>query len=197
MLLLRSLKTRNLGPLDLELASGECVSLQGPSGSGKSLLLRAIADLDPSEGDIFLDGRSRSQVPAPQWRRKIGYVPAEPGWWASRVDQHFEAWHRASENLRTLSIPSDCGSWPISRLSTGERQRLGLIRALSKGPQVILLDEPTAALDPETTEAVEAIITERCRTDGLAAIWVTHREDQARRVAKRHFRIIGNGIVQA
>lgn len=197
MLLLRSLTTRNLKPLNLELSSGECVSIQGPSGSGKSLLLRAIADLDPSEGEIFLDGHARSDFPAPQWRRKVAYLPAEPGWWASRVDAHFKTWNAAVPVLDLLGIPADCGTWPINRLSTGERQRLGLVRALANDPLVALLDEPTAALDPETGLAVEALIARRQQEFGLSVIWVTHRDDQARRVARRNLRINGSEIVGA
>ena len=74
MLSLQDLTTRNLKPVSLEVADGECVSVQGPSGSGKSLLLRAIADLDLNEGQAFLDGRPRASMPAPEWRRQVVYL---------------------------------------------------------------------------------------------------------------------------
>jgi len=66
-----------------------------PSGAGKSLLLRAIADLDPNEGTVKLDGMLREAVPAPHWRSQVTYVAAEPGWWGDTVQEHFTAWHQA------------------------------------------------------------------------------------------------------
>src|SRR5690348_5206128 len=72
-----------------ELGSGECIALQGASGSGKTVLMRAIADLDPNEGTIKLDGVLRESVPAPAWRRQVTYLAAEPGWWADTVQEHF------------------------------------------------------------------------------------------------------------
>ncbi len=69
MLDVRGLRRPGLGPVDLTLAAGECVALSGPSGAGKSLLLRAIADLDPSDGEVSLDGTAREAIPAPAWRR--------------------------------------------------------------------------------------------------------------------------------
>ena len=75
-------------------------------------------------------------------------------------------------------------SWPIARLSTGERLRLALVRALIIRPKVLLLDEPTAALDAASVAAVESLIATRIRT-GLAVLWVTHDAGQARRIARR------------
>src|SRR5215831_4060928 len=63
---------------------------------GKTLLLRAIADLDPNDGFVSLDGRDRAAIAAPEWRRLVGYVPAEPGWWADTVGEHFAEWAAAS-----------------------------------------------------------------------------------------------------
>ncbi len=85
MLTIRELKTPLIGPLDLALQAGEAVAISGPSGAGKSLFLRAIADLDESAGHVALDGTERESIPAPEWRRKVAYVPAESGCTATYV----------------------------------------------------------------------------------------------------------------
>src|SRR5215472_3261576 len=73
------------GPFDLTLAAGECLAITGPSGAGKSLFLRMIADLDPNQGEVFLDGVERRSMPAPAWRSRVVYSAAEPGWWHDTV----------------------------------------------------------------------------------------------------------------
>src|SRR6516164_4114844 len=131
--------------VSFDLDDRECVALQGHSGVGKSLLLRAIADLDPNEGTIKLDGMLREAVPAPRWRSQVTYVAAEPGWWGDTVHEHFIKWDQAIPLVERLRLPRECGTWNIRRLSTGEKQRLGLVRALMLRSRVLLLDEPTSA----------------------------------------------------
>ncbi len=188
-----ALRTRRLGPVSFALAMGECIAVRGPSGSGKTLLLRAIADLDPNEGLVSLEGRDRATMTGPEWRRRVGYMPAEPGWWAETVREHFADWPAALPIAGKLGFAADAGGWPIARLSTGERLRLALVRALMAGPQVLLLDEPTAALDPPSVGAVEAVVLARIRA-GLSVVWVTHDPAQAERVARRLL-IVRNGQV--
>jgi len=184
LLRVSGLRTNLLRPVSFSLSAGECIAVQGPSGSGKTLLLRALADLDPNEGEATLDDRDRSTMTGPEWRRMVGYLPAEPGWWADTVGEHFADWQAALPVLQKLGLREDAKSWPIIRLSTGERLRLALMRALMVRPKVLLLDEPTAALDPASVSAVEALIEARIRA-GLAALWVTHDDGQAKRVGSR------------
>jgi phosphate-transporting ATPase len=167
-----------------ELNSGECIALRGPSGSGKTVLMRAIADLDPNEGIVKLDGILRESIPGPTWRRQITYLAAEPGWWADTVQQHFTNWDNAQPLIEELRLPADCGGWKVGRLSTGEKQRLGLARALMLHSRVLLLDEPTSGLDPKAMEAVECIVAKR-RSSSTGVIWCTHDEGQVKRVASR------------
>ena len=126
---LHQLRTRHVGPIDLDIAAGECVCIRGASGSGKSLLLRAIADLDPHAGAAVLDGRACASMPGPAWRRQVALVMAEGQWWADSVGEHFPggctpAW------LDRLGLPADALGWQVARCSTGERQRLALLRTL-------------------------------------------------------------------
>ena len=176
-----------------ELHSGECIALQGASGVGKSLLLRAIADLDPNEGILKLDGVLRESMPAPAWRKKVTYVAAEPGWWAETVQEHFPAWGEALPFVEKLGLPVACGTWNIQRLSTGEKQRLGLVRALMLDSRVLLLDEPTSALDADSTKTVESMIADRASI-GAGIIWSTHDKAQAQRVGSRLFAMSGGRI---
>ena len=184
LLAVRGLRTDLLKPVEFDLAAGECIVVQGPSGSGKTLLLRALADLDPNAGEVYLEGRGRLTMSGPEWRRLVGYVPAEPGWWVDTIGAHFADWPAALAVARQLGFSGDPKDWPIAQLSTGERLRLALVRALMVRPKVLLLDEPTAALDPASVTAVETLITARL-TMGLGALWVTHDVAQAQRIAAR------------
>jgi putative ABC transport system ATP-binding protein len=195
LLQIRALRTHILKPASFSLSAGECVAVQGPSGAGKTLLLRAIADLDPNEGLVTLGGRDRSTIAGPEWRRLVGYVPAEPGWWADAVDEHFGEWTAALALARDLGFSEETRAWPITRLSTGERLRLALVRALMVQPKVLLLDEPTAALDAASVAAVETLIDGRIQA-GLAVLWVTHDSEQAKRVAHRSL-VVEAGQVRA
>ena len=107
MLQVRDLRTAILKPASFALSMGECVAIRGSSGAGKTLLLRAIADLDPNQGLVTLDGRDRSTIAAPMWRRLVGYVPAEPGWWAETVGEHFADRIAADMLLKNLGFPDE------------------------------------------------------------------------------------------
>ena len=173
-----------LEPVHFSLEGGECLGVRGPSGAGKSLLLRAIADLDPNDGRISLDGVARESLSGPDWRRRVAYLPAEPGWWGERVAEHFDDWTAQAGNAGRLLLPPGLGEAPVSRLSTGERQRLALVRALVRKPKVLLLDEPTSGLDRDTGHAAETLVSRHLEAGG-AVLWVTHDPAQAARVAAR------------
>jgi ABC-type multidrug transport system ATPase subunit len=183
-----------IGPISFGIAAGECLALMGPSGVGKSLLLRAIVDLDPSTGNVLVGARARDDMAASEWRKLVALVPAESGWWADRVGEHFPAKSDATKLIDKLGLPGSF-EWDVSRLSTGERQRLALARALCRRPKVLLLDEPTASLDDRATGLVEDLIRECC-ADGMAMLLVTHDRAQAERMAKRLLRMRDGGIGQ-
>jgi ABC-type multidrug transport system ATPase subunit len=188
------LATKLIGPISFDVAAGECLALMGPSGAGKSLLLRAIVDLDPSTGNVMVGVNARDNMPASEWRKLVALVPAESGWWADRVRDHFPANTDAAELITKLGLAGSL-EWEVGRLSTGERQRLALARALCLQPEALLLDEPTASLDGHATGLVEDLIRQCCG-DGMALLLVTHDRRQAERMARRLLRISDGRIDQ-
>ncbi len=187
MLTIRGLRTPIIGPIDLDLQAGDIVVLRGASGAGKSLLLRAIVDLDPNDGAVDLRGRDRRDFAAPDWRRRVAFVPAESGWWADRVRDHFQPEPDPSPDLAALGLP-DAMNWEISRLSTGEKQRLALVRALQMQPDVLLLDEPTSALDAQSVSLVEQVIRDQAG-QGRAVLLVSHDDAQGQRLGDSFYRL--------
>lgn len=196
MLEVRALSRPGLAPLDLDLAAGEALALLGPSGSGKTLLLRAIADLDPNQGRVSLDGRLRETLPAPDWRRRVTYLVAEPGWWETRAGAHFPDPEAAEALLPAIGLGAEILTRRIAELSTGERHRLALVRALVQTPEVLLLDEPTSGLDQDTTRQVEAVLRARAG-DGVALLFATHDEALAERLGDRALRVRDGKVTEA
>jgi len=194
-LTLSRLQARLLAPVDLRVNAGELIFISGPSGSGKSLLLRAIADLDPNQGEVLIDDRSRASIPAPEWRRRVGLLPAESGWWADRVGEHFITAADKIDGDPVVSTPlpqllarlgfqTDVLDWDVQRLSTGERQRLALARLLLNDPEVLLLDEATANLDPSNRAQAEQLIDDYRRQRHAAVLWASHDPEQRQRLAQ-------------
>ncbi len=183
--------SRNVGPVSFSLEGPQCLCISGESGSGKSQLLRAIADIDDARGEVWLNGVARSAMPAPQWRRQVTLLPAENHWWFDRVGAHFfnpaapwlEAW------LDRLALAPLLMQREPGGLSSGERQRMALIRVLQYRPRVLLLDEPTANLDPDSGRRVEDLIGDYSRNEGAPIIWVSHDVAQLARVADQHYRL--------
>jgi putative ABC transport system ATP-binding protein len=181
------------GPIDLVVESGECVTLTGPSGSGKTLLLRAIADLDAHTGGVFSGDIECASVPAPEWRRRVGLLLAESQWWRDSVGEHLR--EVAPDWLDRLGFAADVLDWSVARLSTGERQRLALLRLLSHRPVVLLIDESTANLDAENTRKVEQLVADYRVEMGAAVFWVTHDSLQAQRIGSRRVRLEDGRLV--
>jgi putative ABC transport system permease protein len=177
---------RVLDALDLDVAPGELVGVAGPSGAGKTTLLRALAWLEPLDaGEVRLAGQTPAELGVPQWRARVAYVAQRP----AVLAQTPRATARARRQLGTaqsrersdgrgdpVAIAARWGVgetlWdqPWAELSGGEQQRVALALTLARRPVVVLLDEPTAALDPASASAVEADLI------GLTGVLVTHDE---------------------
>lgn len=184
---------RTVKGINLEIAPSQCIGLSGPSGSGKSLLLRAIADLDPHQGQMWLDGVAAEAIEVHQWRRQVGLMPAESAWWHDTVRPHFadvaEPW------LAALGFGLEVLNWQIARLSSGERQRLALLRLLVLKPKVLLLDEPTANLDADSTGHVERLLNTYCVEHQAIIIWVSHDLAQLKRNCSAIYTIRDNRLL--
>jgi putative ABC transport system ATP-binding protein len=196
MLQVEDLHRPGLGPLSFHIDAGECLALTGPSGAGKSLLLRAIVDLDPNQGRITAAHQSRASLPAPDWRRLVAYLPAEPGWWADRAGDHLPDGQAARDLLADLGFadPDAVLSGPVAQLSSGERQRLALARGLLGTARVLLLDEPTSALDAENRALVEEQLLARL-AQGAAILLVSHDAAQVARLTARGLHLAQGQLV--
>lgn len=176
---LESFACRSVRGIELAAPPGRIIGLSGPSGTGKSLFLRALADLDPHEGRMALDGVDSGSMPAPQWRRIVGLLPAESAWWFDTVGEHFD--QVPADWLEKLGFTEQALGWQISHLSSGERQRLALLRLLVNRPRVLLLDEPTANLDAVNIRRVESLLKEYHAMHNPIIFWVSHDLDQLKR----------------
>jgi putative ABC transport system ATP-binding protein len=198
LLRVKQLRSEHAGPFELVLGMGACAAITGPSGSGKSLFLRMIADLDPNEGEVWLNGRERASMPAPEWRKQVSYVSAESGWWADTVIEHFPLSRRNEIEILSarLGLRGELVDAPVAQLSTGEKQRLALTRALLPSPSVLLLDEPTGPLDENSVARVEALLQDRM-ANGTSILMVTHDPNQAQRLGSQRYRMMARRMEKA
>ena len=191
MLRLEQLQIPNIDPINLTITPGKCIGLSGESGSGKTRLLRAIADMDEHGGQVYEEDIAQDQVKAHEWRRRVMLLPAESQWWFDTVDQHFSA---QAKHIEALGFDQEVMRWNVSRCSSGEKQRLSILRLLSKCPRVLLLDEPTANLDANNTARVEGLILNYLSKHNAIAIWVGHDASQLNRVSQQQYHLSGGQL---
>ena len=194
-LIIVGLRSALAGPFDLEIPRGRIVTISGESGSGKSLFLRILADLDPSEGEVLLAGRPRTDVSGPEWRSRAPYVAAESGWWRDTVMGHFDPDRRDAARVlaQRFGVGSDQMAGTVDCLSTGERQRLALARACLLDSPVLLLDEPTGPLDPASVTKVESVLLERASA-GTIVVMVSHDPMQGVRLRAERYRMVSRRL---
>ena len=189
-----------LHSLDLDLQKGEVIVLLGPSGCGKSTLLRCINGLEEHQGgDIVMDvvGTFGKDVSWQTARQKVGMVFQSYELFAHMtvIDNillgplqvqkrsRAEAEAQADKLLARVGLADRKNAYP-RELSGGQKQRIAIVRALCLNPEVILLDEITAALDPEMVREVLEVVLELAR-EGMSMLIVTHEMGFARKVADR------------
>lgn len=181
-----------LPSISLSIGAGELTCLSGPSGCGKTQLLRALIDLDCNTGSISLQGVSRESLAPPQWRRRVALLPADSHWWESTVGEHFATLDE--QQLQQLGFEPEVAGWRVERLSSGEKQRLALLRVLANRPQVLLLDEPTANLDTANTRRVERLVKSYLQANQASCLWVSHDQEQIARLCDRCFEMGSAGL---
>lgn len=185
------------GPYDL-CCRAECVGISGASGVGKTLFLRALADLDEHGGRVVLNGRDCLSYSAPEWRRSVALIPAESRWWHYDVGSHMaerSGDKMLADMLGTFGFEVDVLDWEVSRLSTGEKQRLALLRVLVRNPSVLLLDETGSGLDYRNTLIVEDVILKYRMKNQVPVLWVSHDQEQIQRVSDRTVIMERNALI--
>lgn len=186
--------------LDLTLGAGERLAVVGASGSGKTLLLRTLAGLEPIQtGELRFQDRPLSDWSMPAYRARVVYLPQRPALPEGAVEaalrvpfqfrvhrhQHFPL-DRARELLASLGREESFLQQGTERLSGGEAQLVALLRALLIGPDVLLLDEPTASLDAHAVRAVERLVEDWLRAQPQrACVWTSHDRLQVERISDR------------
>lgn len=193
MLEILNLKNDIFGPVTIEVQEGQSIIIRGPSGSGKTRFMRAIADLDVATGEVFLNGQDRKDVTAYDWRKRVRFVAADSTWWFDHVDEHFRQDYELEENMAKLALKPELRNWHVSKLSTGERQRLAFLRAIADEPQVLLLDEPTSALDELSAGKLEEMI-EQVKANGTIVFIASHHPEQVKKFGPKEILFTKQGV---
>ena len=191
------------------LPAGTLCSVLGPSGSGKSTLLRLLNRLDdPDSGEILLDGLPLQSLPVQALRRRIVLVGQQPAVLPGSVAENLaygprlqglplaEVEERVREALDGVGLGRDFLARPAQALSVGQLQRVCLARALALRPEILLLDEPTAALDAASAEVILALVSDLHRRLGLSVIYVTHRVKEARALGGMALLLVDGAVVE-
>lgn len=201
--------TREVCHIDtLEIYKGEMFCIMGPNGAGKSTLLRLLNFLEPpTSGTIYFNGKtfSNNSQPPLSLRRQITTVFQDPILLTTSVEANVayglklrhqrDSQQKVQEALKKVGL-SPLAKAKVSTLSGGEAQRVALARALVIRPEVLLLDEPTANLDPYNVNLIEDLITSINREQGTTIVLVTHNTFQAKRLAHRIAFLLNGKIVE-
>jgi ABC-type multidrug transport system fused ATPase/permease subunit len=189
----------------LEVPRGCVTALIAPSGAGKSTLLKCVTRLlDPERGTITVGGEDVRRIPPRLLRRRVGLVAQRPTMFAGTVGDNVAyavegvgpRHERVREALEAAGLVGDWAARPADALSGGEQARVGIARALVRDPEVLLLDEPTAALDHVTGELVGETLR-RLADDGIGICLAIHDLPFARRFADRAVHLDGSQATEA
>ncbi len=197
--------------LNLTIEGGDFVFIQGPSGSGKSSLLRLLNRLqEPTSGRILVDDKPAERHDVRQLRRRIGYVQQTPIMvpgtirenlvlpFRFRISQSQESPHDRvlQQRLKSYLLEDIDLEDDATQMSIGQKQRIALIRTLLTDPELILADEPSSALDGQSRSIVQTELERLNQEQGLAVVLVTHLDFQPETVRPRRFVLDQNGLLE-
>jgi putative ABC transport system ATP-binding protein len=190
--------------VDLAIAAGETLTVIGPSGAGKSTFLRLLCRLDePTGGTVFLDGTDYRRIEPTALRARISMVPQTPALRDGTVRENVTIGPRlrgmdvepgGEETLLARVGLNGYADRKVADLSGGEAQRVAIARTLMIEPEVLLLDEPTASLDPDAQAGIEELLTDLLATSDRTVVLVTHDQAQADRIADRVVRFVDGRV---
>ena len=193
MLEIIKLQNEIFGPVSMDIQAGQSVIVRGPSGSGKTRFMRAVADLDEAKGNIFLNAQDRNDLSGHEWRKRVRFVTADSSWWFETVEEHFPKEFDLASAMTKLGLKPELINMEVTKLSTGERQRLAFLRSIADEPQVLLLDEPTSALDKDAANKLEIMI-EELKAKGTILFIASHNATQVERFGPKEILFDKAGI---
>lgn len=158
--------------------------VSGVSGSGKSQFFKALADLIEHQGQVQLLQQAMKECSPEVWRSQVMYFAAETAWWDDQVALHFDTLP-TTDMLQRIGLNADLLNANPDALSSGEKQRLALLRGLQYQPKVLLLDEITANLDPKSEQMVEQMVSNYVQHHQACAFWISHNPQQTARMANQ------------
>ena len=197
-----------LHDVSLVLRAGDRIVLRGESGAGKTVLLRALAAMDSVSGELHRNGAPIVAKENPLHRTCICYLHqnaslpdgtarnalTEPFTWTEHASKSYDEM-AVVKWLEDLGRDKDFLDKDAANLSGGESQLVALLRAIQLSPQVLLLDEPTSAIDDKTTQQLEKLLLDWVAEEQRAFVWTTHDSVQAERIATQVIELANGAIV--
>jgi putative ABC transport system ATP-binding protein len=202
-----------LSGITLDIPAGEVVAIVGPSGAGKTSLIRLLNRLDdPGSGTVAYLGTPIESIPVRELRRRVAFAFQSPVMFDGTVADNLvlardlggdagaaptRSAPEPDEVLRLAGLDPALARRDAAALSGGERQRVSIARALMTGPETLLLDEPTSALDPETAAHMMATVRTLAGTMHLTVVMVSHRLEEARAVSTHTIFMEAGRVIEA
>lgn len=191
--------TQILNGITLDIEKGDCISIVGQSGSGKSTLLKICSDLiSITSGELYYDGKNYKEYNPLELRRKISYCVQLPHLFGDKVCENLEFPFKIRKKqmdkarvialLKRFNLDESFLDKQVKSLSGGEKQRIALIRNFIFEPDIILLDEATAALDKENAKVIEEYVKE-LNHKGVTVLWITHSKEQSEGIFNKRITI--------
>lgn len=201
-----------LRDLDLTISHGSITALAGPSGVGKSTTVDLLAGLyEPLAGHIRIDGVDLRELDLQRWRHLLGYVPQEVTLFHDTVFRNVSLWEEGASEADVIEALQVAGAWSFvselpnglhemlgergHRLSGGQRQRISIARALMHRPKLLILDEATTGLDPQTEGEICEVVRRLCVEEGLTVLAISH-QPAWQRIADRVYTMVDGATVQ-